>query len=470
MKNNKFDFDFAIIGSGAAAFSAAIQASQYNTKIVMIEKGTIGGTCVNIGCIPSKTLIQAGNINHTIQHHLVQGLQSETKQINFKNIISQKDELVFSLRQQKYENLIDQYGFEFIRGEAKFTNAHTIEVNGKRITSNIILIATGASPFIPDIPGLKDVKYLTSTSAMNLEKIPNRMIVIGAGYIGLELGQMFHNLGSKVTLLKRNDRLLPSYDLEISERVSSFFNTEHLKLLTGVTYKKIEQKGTIKRIHITIQGEDQIIEADEILVAAGRSPKTSKLNLKNTKVHLGESGEILVNEYMQTNVENIYAAGDVLLSAQFVYTAAHQGSIVADHAFGTTKRKNNSNVIPSVIFTNPSIASVGITEQTAKENDIPIKTSILSMENVPRAIINLNTEGLIKIVAEKNTNKILGVQVVAENAGEIIYAATLAVQFGLTIDNINETFAPYLTMAEGLKLTSLAFDKDPRNLSCCAGN
>ncbi|SFI81867.1 mercury(II) reductase [Thermoflavimicrobium dichotomicum] len=463
------DYGLLIIGSGSAAFSAAIEASKHGVRVAMVERGTIGGTCVNIGCVPSKTMLRAGEINHLALRNPFMGLHTFVGPVDLAQLVEQKNELVNQLRQQKYVNLIDVYGFTLIQGEARFVDGQTVEVNGQKITAKSFLIATGASPAIPDIPGLQEVDYLTSTTALELKEVPKRLAVIGAGYVGLELSNLFHHLGSEVTLLQRGSRILPKTDPEIADAATKALSEKGIQLLTNVTFERVEMEGTIKRVYISVNGEKRVVEAEHLLIATGRKPNTESLNLDAAGVKAGSHNEVIVDEYLRTSNPRIYAAGDVTMGPQFVYVAAYEGAIAAENALGVNQRKIDLRVVPKVTFTNPAIATVGLTEEQAKVEGHEVKTSVLPLDAVPRAIVNYETTGVIKLVADAKTQRILGVHMVAENAGEVIYAATLAVKFGLTVKDLRETLAPYLTMAEGLKLAALAFDKDVNRLSCCAG-
>ena len=463
------DYDYIIIGSGGAAFSSAIEAVKYEAKVAIIERGTVGGTCVNIGCVPSKTLLRAGEINHLAKNNPFIGLNTSAGDVDLASLVEQKNELVTDLRNSKYVDLIDDYGFELIKGEAKFVDGKTVEVNGMKLSAKRFLIATGASPAVPNIPGLDEVDYLTSTTLLELKEIPKRLTVIGSGYIGMELGQLFHNLGSEVTLMQRSPRLLKEYDPEVSEAIMQALTEQGINLVTGTSFERIEQDGDIKKVYVEVNGEKRIIEAEQLLVATGRTPNTATLNLQTAGVEVGSRGEIIIDEYSKTTNSRMYAAGDVTLGPQFVYVAAHQGKIAAENAIGGLNKKLDLEVVPGVTFTAPAIATVGLTEQQAKEKGYEVKTSVLPLDAVPRALVNRETTGVFKLVADAKTLKILGAHVVAENAGDVIYAATLAVKFGLTVEDLRETLAPYLTMSEGLKLAALTFDKDVSKLSCCAG-
>ena len=467
--DNKDDYDLLIIGSGGAAFSAAIKSIEYGAKVGIIEREIVGGTCVNIGCVPSKTLLRAGEINHFAKENPFTGLQTSAGEVDLSSLVNQKDELVSKLRNQKYIDLIDEYGINLIKGEAKFFDENTVEVNGRKLSAKRFLIATGASPSIPTISGLEEVNYLTSTTLLELKKMPKRLTVIGSGYIGLELGQLFHNLGSEVTLIQRSERLLKEYDPEISEAVEKVLTEQGINLVTGATYERIEQVGEVKKVYVTVNGKDNVVESDQLLIATGRKPNTDTLNLSAAGVKVGKRNEILINDYARTSNEKIYAAGDVTLGPQFVYVAAYEGGVVADNAIGGLNKKLDLSVVPAVTFINPSIATVGLTEEQAKEQGYDVKTSLLSLDAVPRALVNHETTGVFKIVADAKTLKVLGVHIVSENAGDVIYAASLVVKFGLTVEDLKDSLAPYLTMAEGLRLTALTFDKDVAKLSCCAG-
>ncbi len=466
---NEDNYDLLIIGSGAAAFSSAIKAIEYGAKVGMIERGTVGGTCVNIGCVPSKTLIRAGEINHLSKDNPFIGLQTSAGEVDLASLITQKDKLVSELRNQKYMDLIDEYNFDLIEGEAKFVDASTVEVNGAKLSAKRFLIATGASPSLSQISGLEKMDYLTSTTLLELKKIPKRLTVIGSGYIGLELGQLFHHLGSEITLMQRSERLLKEHDPEISVSVEKALIEQGINLVKGATFERVEQSGEIKRVYVTVNGSREVIESDQLLVATGRKPNTDSLNLSAAGVETGKNNEILINDFGQTSNEKIYAAGDVTLGPQFVYVAAYEGGIITDNAIGGLNKKIDLSVVPAVTFTNPTVATVGLTEEQAKEKGYDVKTSVLPLDAVPRAIVNRETTGVFKLVADAETLKVLGVHIVSENAGDVIYAASLAVKFGLTIEDLTETLAPYLTMAEGLKLVALTFDKDISKLSCCAG-
>lgn len=461
------DYDLAIIGSGGAAFAAAIKAREAGASVVMIERGTIGGTCVNIGCVPSKTQLRAAELFYQSGHQPFGGARTAAQGVDLASLVDQKDELVGRLRKEKYEELIGEYGWELLRGEAAFLDEGRLQVVGRTISAQSFLIATGASPAVPSMPGLSEAGYLTSTTALELRELPRSLAVIGSGYVALELGQLFHHLGSRVTLMQRGPRILKEYEPEVSEAVYEAMTGQGMSFVTGAAYQRVERIGAGYRVTLEAGGQKRVVEAEQLLVAVGRQPNTGVLHLERAGVQVGTQGEVLVDQQLRTSNPRVFAAGDVTLGPQFVYVAAYEGALAADNALGGSREADLSTV-PGVIFTSPSVATVGLTEAQAKAAGIEVKSSVLPASAVPRALANWATAGVFKLVADARTDRLLGAHVVAENAGEVIYAATLAVKFHLTVSDLTGTFAPYLTMAEGLRLAAITFGRDVSKLSCCA--
>lgn len=467
-RNDSRTYDLAIVGSGGGAFAAAIRARDRGARVLMIERGTVGGTCVNIGCVPSKTLLRAGDSFWQAGHNPFAGIVTTAETVDLAALVAQKDALVAQLRQEKYLDLIADYGWDLRRGEASFGADGFLRVNGEVVHASKILLATGASPAIPPIPGLATVPYLTSTSALSLTTLPRHLLVIGSGYVALELGQLFRHLGSQVTLMQRSPRLLKEYDPEIAEAVASALTAQGIAFVTGVRYERVNQQNGRIRVHLTVDGVPRTVEGDHLLVAAGRAPNTDALALDRAEVAVGPRGEIVVDEHLQTSNPTVYAAGDVTLAPQFVYVAAYEGALAAENALEGNQRTLDLSALPAVTFTTPAIATVGLTEAQATAAGYAVKASVLPTSAVTRAIVNRDTHGVFKLVADVATDRILGVHVVAANAGDVIYAGVLAVKFHLTVQDLVETFAPYLTMAEGLKLAAQTFGRDVKKLSCCA--
>jgi mercuric reductase len=399
-------------------------------------------------------------------NHPFQGISTHAQGVDLPALVDQKNQLVQSLRVEKYADLIDEYGWELVRGEAHFEDDQSLRVGDRVIRADGVVLATGARPAVPPIRGLSNVEYLTSTSLLDLKTLPEHLIVIGAGYVGLELGQLFRHLGSRVTLTQRGLRLLGAYDPEIGETMTNILAAQGVEFVAGATFVSAEQVGSIKRLVLSVGGTERILEGDALLVAAGRAPNTEALKPHVAGVALGSRGDIVVDDHLRTSNPRVFAAGDVTLGPQYVYVAAYEGALAAENALGGDRRLD-LRAVPGVTFTTPSIATVGMTEQAAQRAGHAVKSATLPLDAVPRALVNRETAGLFKVVADARTDEVLGVQVVADNAGDVIYSGVLAVKFHLNIADLVDTFAPYLTMSEGLKLAAQSFNRDPSRLSCC---
>ncbi|MBI1743013.1 mercury(II) reductase [Candidatus Acetothermia bacterium] len=465
----KADYDLMVIGGGSAGFASAIKAAELGAKVAMVESGTVGGTCVNIGCVPSKTLIRAAELCFKSAWPQFEGLPTCPPPKDWQRVIQQKDELVAALRQGKYVDVVKIYpSITLFRGQAKLVGEHSVSIDGKAYKPGKIILATGASPWAPPIPGLKEAGFLDSTDALSLKALPESMIVIGGGPIGLELGQLFARFAVKVTVLEVLSRIAASEEPEISEALTKYLQGEGLQVHAGLRIARVERQGDKYRMHVEHDGKAEIFEAEQLLVTTGRRPNTQHSGLEAAGVKVGKRGEILVNQTLQTDNPDIYAAGDCIGDPMFVYVAAYGGGLAAENALTGAGRIYDLLPLPRVTFTDPQIASVGLGEAQAKERGLKVKTSVLHLKDVPRALAARDTRGLIKLVAEEGTGKLLGAHVLADEAGDVIQEATLAIRFGLTTQDIIETFHPYLTMVEGLKLAALTFEKDVAKLSCCA--
>lgn len=461
-------YDLVILGAGSAAFAAAIKARDQDARVAVVEAGTMGGTCVNVGCVPSKALLRAGEVYHAAGHHPFAGIETIAGNVDLAPLVAQKDELVGALRKEKYEDLVSAYGFDLIRGEARFVDRDAVAVDGRRIEAGAYLIATGASPAVPPIPGLEEAGYLTSTTALDLTEVPGSLAVIGANAIGLELGQFFGHLGSKVTFFDVLPRIAPFEEPEISEALASVLHDEGAEVFTPAQITKVERRGERRVVHATVAGAARKFECDQILVATGRRPNTASIGAEAGGIELDRRGAIVVDEYLRTSNAKVFAAGDCTPAPQFVYVSAYEGATAAQNALNGAAKKVDFSALPRVTFTAPQIAAVGLTEEQANEQGYAVKASTLPLSAVPRALVNRETRGLIKIVADAATDKVLGVHILSESAGEVIQAGIYAIKFGLTVRDIAETWHTYLTIAEGLKLAAQTFTRDVAKLSCCA--
>ncbi len=459
-----------VIGGGSAGFAAVIKGAELGYKVALVEAGTIGGTCVNEGCVPSKALIRAMEHYHLSSEERFRGVTNQQAALNWGAVVAHKNELVDELRQVKYKDVLAGYtGVEYIEGYARLTGENKVEINKKTYSPDRIVITTGAQPWAPSIPGLEKAGYLTSTTAMELEDLPGSMIVLGANAVGLEQAQIFSRAGVKVTILEMLTEIAPFEDEEISQALAEYLEEEGIEIYTGFSTQKVEHMDGRYILSGSIAEKQTVIEAEALLVATGRRPNTSGMGLEEAGVELGKRGEILVNETMQSSNPYVYAAGDVTGRDMFVYVAAYGGSLAVENALLGSEEEYNTHYIARVTFTDPQIASAGLTEAQAIEGGYKVKISNLPMAYVPRALAARDIRGLIKLVADAETDKLLGAHILAPEGGEMIQLASMALKLGLTISQLREMIFPYLTNVEGIKLAVLAFDKDVAKLSCCAG-
>ena len=463
-------FDLMVIGGGSAGFAAAIRGAELGCSVALVEADTIGGTCVNIGCIPSKTLIRAVEAHHQAGEHRFRGIETLQSRIEWPQVLAHKDELVLELRKTKYTDVLAAYpDIAYFRGRARLTGNNRVDIDGRGYTATKIIIATGAKPWAPPIPGLDEVPYLDSTSALDLQPLPTSMIVLGANAVGLELAQLYARAGTKVTLIEVLPSIAPFEDPAISAALTEYLEQEGLHIATRYETREVaRRKG---RYTVTgSQGDvERTFEAVQLLIATGRRPNTAGMGLEVAGVKLGERGEILVDDRLQTHNPFVYAAGDVIGKDMFVYVAAYGGMLAAENALTDAGRTYDASYIPRLTFTDPQIASAGLTEDQARQQGYEVKVSTLPMDQVPHAQAARRPRGLIKLVADAATDRLLGAHLLAPEAGEVIQTAVLAIRFGITVGELRETMFPYLTGSEGLKLAAIAFEKDLAMLSCCAG-
>ncbi len=465
------EWDLIVIGSGGGGMAAAIRAAELGYRAAIIEAGTIGGTCVNIGCVPSKTLIRAAQALYHAAHHPFRGVHTRVEGLDWPAVLQQKDELVARLRQEKYLDVLAAYGdrITLIRGRARLTPEGQVAVNGDVLKGKRIVIATGARPRILPLPGIEEVEVLTSTSLMALPRLPRSLLVLGGRSVALELGQTFARFGVQVTILQRSPRILPAHEPEIADALTAALRAEGLTIHTGVTLQRIREQDGEKVVTAEIGGVRREFRAEQVLMAVGRTPNTQDMGLEEAGVALDEGGFIQVDEHLRTTHPHIYAVGDVTTLPKFVYVAAAAGSIAAENALTDAARTLDLSAMPAVTFTDPAVATVGLTEAQAREQGYAVKVSELPMAYVPRALAAHDTRGLVKLVADADTDRLLGAHILAPEAGEMIQVAVLAIRSGLTVAALRETLFPYLTNVEAIKLAALSFEKDVAQLSCCAG-
>ena len=459
-----------IIGSGSAAFACALRAVEEGARVTIIEAAeVIGGTCVNVGCVPSKIMIRGAHVAHLMREHPFEGIARLTPALDRARLVAQQQARVDALRRAKYENILESHpDIELVRGNARFKDARTLIVTHAggletTVRADHVLIATGASPAVPPIPGLKDTPYWTSTEALVAEAVPEHLIIMGGSAVGLEIGQAFLRLGAKVTVIELFS-LLPREDQAIGAGLKQALEQEGLRVLTHAQTKAVAHDG--RRFHVDIGTET--LSGDRLLVATGRTPNTRGLGLAAAGVETDARGAVKVDDHLRTSAAPIYAAGDCTDQPQFVYVAAAAGTRAAINMLGGDAALDLATM-PAVVFTDPQVATVGLTQVQAKARGITAESRTLTLDNVPRALANFDTRGFITLVADKETGRLLGAQVLAAEAGEIIQTAALAIRNRMTVSELADQLFPYLTMVEGLKLAAQTFAKDVKQLSCCAG-
>lgn len=460
----------AVIGSGGAAMAAALKAVENSARVTLIERGTIGGTCVNVGCVPSKIMVRAAHVAHMRRESPFDaGVSAATPTVLRDRLLAQQAGRVAELRHGKYESILrDTPAITVLRGTARFKDGRTLTValrsgGEHEVPFDQCLIAVGASAAVPPIPGLMGTPYWTSTEALASDSIPKRFAVIGSSVVAVELAQAFARLGSQVTVLARS-KLFVREDPAIGEAITAVFRDEGIQVLEGTQASHITHTND-EFVLTTSHGE---LRVDRLLLATGRTANTHTLNVAAAGVPLDRHGAIVIDDRMRTGASNVYAAGDCTDQPQFVYVAAAAGMRAAENMTGGDARIDLS-AMPAVVFTDPQVATVGYTEVQARQAGIETDSRTLTLDNVPRALVNFDTRGFIKLVAEVGTGRLLGAQAVTSEGGELIQSAALAIRARMTVHDLANQLFPYLTMVEGLKLAAQTFTKDVKQLSCCAG-
>lgn len=459
-------YDLAVIGSGAAGFAAAIAAADKGRSVVMIERATTGGTCVNTGCVPSKALLAAAAANHMAAAQAFPGINTQAGPVDLAALVAGKDAIVDELRTTKYVDLAAHHGWEILAGDARFVEGPALDVatadgGTRRVRARHFLVATGSAPWVPPIDGLDRVDHLTSTTAMELTALPGSLVVVGGGYVGLEQAQLFARLGATVTVV---GRFAPQAEPELAALLRDVFHDAGITVIDGRATGIERTTGGIA----VITSAGRRIHGDRVLMATGRRAATDGLNLAAVGVRVGSRGEIAVDERLRTANPRIWAAGDVTGHPRFVYTAGAHGRMVADNAFDDAHRTVNHDHLPSVTFTSPALATVGLTSAAAARAGYDCEFRVLPLSAVPRALANRDARGAIKLVAECGTGRLLGAHVLAHGAGDVIAATVYALANHMTVRQIADLWCPYLTMAEGIKLAAQSFTREVSTLSCCA--
>jgi mercuric reductase len=449
-------YDLIILGTGAAGTSAATRARHLGARrVAVVERGPLWGTCVNTGCIPSKLLLAVGELAF-YRNHGHPGLELGAT-LHPGKILGEKRDLVLRLRDRKARRIFGDFGVELMEGTARFVSAREIDVGGRLMEAARFIIATGASPFVPPVEGLAGVPYLTSTNALDLGEVPESLVVVGGRAVGLEFAQAFAHLGSKVTLLQRSLRILPDEEPEISSAMEESLRGEGIAVHTGAELVRVRRESDGIAVAARLKGVAEKYTAERILFATGRTPNTRELNLPACGVKVNGKGGVAVDDTMQTSAPHIWAAGDVTGEPMLEPWAGVGGAIAAENALTGKGRRIDRTALPHAVFTTPQVAGVGLTEARARAQGILVKTRSVSLEGLARAMIGGDTRGVVKMVADEKTGRLLGVHLCAPLAAEMIMEGVLAVKLGLTPEDIVDTFHVFPTMAGAIQDCARAF-------------
>lgn len=463
------EYDLIIIGGGAGAFAAAIKANELGAKTLMVNKGLpLGGTCVNVGCVPSKTLLWAGEIMHQAKNHGIPGVELEIKNFDFATVVQHELDLVSKLRDEKYQKVLSQLeNVTHLEGIATFVSPTEITVDGQKYIAKKFIIATGSTVTVPPIENIQEVGYLTHIEALQIKNQPKELVVVGAGPVGLEFAQMYSRFGSKVTILHRGASIFHGEE-ELTTRLAEILTDEGITIKTNVQVKSVRKEGNKKIISYTLNGKTEEVMGDEILLSVGKTPNTQELALDIVGVALDDKQAIKVNSQFQTSQPYIYAVGDVInLPIRQEPTAGREGTLAAENVLKNTKKSIDYNTVPWTIFTDPQLAGVGFTEEEQMKRFGTCMCKTVSFKDVPKALIINRTEGLIKMAIHPKTKQIMGVHILAPNAGELIAEAMMLIKNKNTTDDVINSLPMFPTLSESIKIAALSFTKDITKLSCC---
>ncbi|WP_435120068.1 mercury(II) reductase [Halolamina sp. C58] len=477
-------YDLVILGGGAAAFAALTEADRRDLSTAMVNTGLpLGGTCVNVGCVPSKHLLAVAETAYEPPHTSFEAIEYGEDQpaIDWATALDEKDDLVGQLRQENYVDVAEHFETDIYDGYGRFTDSTTLDVvdgadEGAHITGEKALLAMGSSPWAAPIDGLEDVDYETSETILERRDLPGSFIVLGGGYIALEWGQILHRVGVDVTILQRSDRILFGMDGQLGREMQHCFREEGIKVVTGTDFQQVTsaaangglpaQKPGVS-VETVVDGEERTFEAEELFVATGVRPNSGDIGLDAIGVETDERGVVVVNEHFRTTNPDVYAAGDVIGEPMLETVAAKEGNHAVKNAFGNEGKTIDYAAVPAVVFTSPEVASVGTTELEYMNEYGTCSCRTVKMADMPKARAVEDTRGLLQVVKHHETDAIVGVHMVAPRAADMIPEATLAVKFGLTVDDIIDTVHPFPTFSEAFKHACQAFRRDTSMMSCC---
>ena len=479
-------YDLVVLGGGAAAFAAITEADRRDLSTAIVNTGLpLGGTCVNVGCVPSKHLLEVGKTVFEPPRNPFDAVQYDDDQpaTNWAAAIDEKDELVASMREQNYVDVAEHFDTDVYEGYGRFVDETTIEVGdgtdaGTTISGKTVLVATGSSPRIAPIDGLDDVPFETSESILERRELPESIVMIGGGYVAMEWGQILHHMGTDVTILQRSNHVLSGMEGQLGRELQRCFENGGITVDTNVDIRGVSESETIADDDVGASGQHVVVEANvdseplefvasDLFVATGVRPNTDDIGLDDIGVETNDAGAIVVDETFRTTNPNVYAAGDCIGEPMLETVAAKEGNHAVKNAFGDEGATIDYHAVPAVVFTSPEVAAVGTTEAEYMEKHGTCTCRTVDMADVPKAKAVEDTRGLVQVVKHHETDEIVGVHMVGPRAADMIPEATLAVKFGLTVDNIIDTVHPFPTFSEAFKHACQAFRRDVSTMSCC---
>ena len=449
---SKYDYNLIVIGAGSAGLVSSYIAAAVKSKVALIEKHKMGGDCLNYGCVPSKAIIQSAKILSYAKNSTDFGIKKMSYEFEFSDVMERVHKIIKSIEPHDSVERYTKLGVDCFQGEARILSPHKVQINNKVITCRSIIIATGASPLVPKIPGLDEIDYLTSENIWNLKKLPKNFLILGGGPIGMEMAQAFSRLGSNVTVVEMAPKVLLKEDDDVIDFVTEFFKKENINILTN--HKAVEVKGN--NLICEFENKKVTLEFDKIFIALGRKANINGFGLDKLNINIRGNGTIEANQFLQTNYPNIYVCGDVTGPYQFTHSAAHQAWYASVNAlFSPIKKfKVDYSIIPWATFTDPEIARVGLNEQDAKTQNIDYQVTKYDISDLDRAITDSKNKGFIKVLTVPGKDKVLGVTIVGEHAGDTIAEYVLAMKNNIGLNKILGTIHIYPTLAEANKFVA----------------
>ena len=457
-------YDAIVIGSGQGGTPLAKKLAKKGLKTVIVERRFIGGTCINDGCTPTKTMVASARIMHLAKKSKELGVNIKNAQLNFRKVIKRKNKIVEDFRNGGENGLRKTEGLDIIFGEAGFINNKELKIalpDGKDeiLTAEKIFINTGGRPTVPAIEGLDKIPYLNSTTVMELKELPEHLVIIGAGYISLEFGQMFRRFGSRVTMLEHSERFLSREDEDVGNEIKKFLEDEGIEIYTNCAVKKVSSKNKKVSVFVTTNNKEEKISGSHILIATGRTPNTDTLQLQNTGIKTEERGHIIVNEQLETDVKGVYAIGDVKGGPEFTHISYNDYIIIYKNLFENGNETINNRMVPYCMFTDPQLGRIGLSEQDAKKKNLNYKVAKLPMNYVARALETNEPVGFLKAIVDADSKKILGATVIGEQGGEIMSMLEIAMMGNITYDVLRNAVFAHPLYAEALNNLFMQLDE-----------